>query len=313
MRFYPPLILVCLLAACAPQGKPELHGYAEGEFVRVASPFAGQLTVLAARRGLTVQAGAPLFALEQESEKAARMEAEQRLRGSAAHLADLQKGRRPDEVAAVAAQLAQAQAALHLSGAQWQRDEELFAGHFISRERLDQSRAARDRDRARVAELAAQLRVARQGARQDEIDAARAEMKAAQAAVAQAQWRLDQKSVKAPVTGLVHDTLYVTGEWVPAGSPVVSLLPPANIKLRFFIPEPLLATIKTGQRIQVSCDGCPKLSANVSYVSSQAEYTPPVIYSNEARTKLMYLAEARLAPEDAVKLHPGQPVDIFLP
>ena len=314
MRPYHLLIpAVFLLTACKPGDQSELHGYAEGEFVRVAAPFAGQLTTLAVQRGTMVRAGAPLFALEQESEKAGRLEAEERLRGSAAHLADLQKGRRPDEVAAVAAQIAQAQAALRLSGAQWQRDEKLFADHFISRERLDQTRAARDRDQARVAELTAQLHLTKQGARPDDINAARAEMQAAQAAVAQAQWRLDQKSLKSPVSGLVYDTLYVTGEWVPAGAPVVSLLPPANIKLRFFLPEPLLAKFKIGQDIQVKCDGCPRFKATVSYVSTQAEYTPPVIYSNEARTKLVYLAEARLAPEDAVKLHPGQPVDIILP
>jgi HlyD family secretion protein len=138
-------------------------------------------------------------------------------------------------------------------------------------------------------------------------------MQAAQAAVTQAQWRLDQKSLKSPVSGLVYDTLYVTGEWVPAGAPVVSLLPPANIKLRFFLPEPLLAKFKIGQDIQVNCDACPRFTARVSYVSAQAEYTPPVIYSKEARTKLVYLAEARVAAEDAVKLHPGQPVDIVLP
>ena len=312
----PYFFLVCLIflaAACTPGKQSELHGYVEGEFVRVAAPFAGQLSLLAVQRGTTVQLGGALFALEQENEKAARTEAQERLKSAAARLADLQKGKRPDEVAAADAQLAQAQAALHLSAAQLKRDEKLLADNFISRERLDQTRAARDRDKARVAELTAQLHLAKQGARSDDINAARAEMQAAQAAVAQAQWRLDQKSLKSPVSGLVYDTLYVTGEWVPAGAPVVSLLPPANIKLRFFLPEPLLAKFKIGQDIQVSCDACPRFNAKISYVSTQAEYTPPVIYSNEARTKLVYLAEARLAPEDAVKLHPGQPVDIVLP
>ena len=312
----PHFFLICLTflaAACTPDKQSELHGYVEGEFVRVAAPFAGQLSLLAVQRGTTVQLGGALFALEQENEKAARTEAQERLKSAAARLADLQKGKRPDEVAAADAQLAQAQAALHLSAAQLKRDEKLLADNFISRDRLDQTRAARDRDQARVAELTAQLRLAKQGARPDDINAARAEMQAAQAAVAQAQWRLDQKSLKSPVSGLVYDTFYVTGEWVPAGAPVVSLLPPANIKLRFFLPEPLLAKVKIGQDIQVKCDGCPRFKATVSYVSTQAEYTPPVIYSNEARTKLVYLAEARLAPEDALKLHPGQPVDIVLP
>lgn len=312
MRFI-SFALMLLLAACAPAGKPQLHGYVEGEYVRVAAPFAGQLTLLAVQRGATVASGDALFALEQENEKAARLEAGERLQGAMARLADLQKGRRPDEVATVEAQLAQARASARQSHAQWQRDEKLVAQKFIAPERLDQSRAARDRDQARVAELQAQLRVTQQGARSDEIDAARAEMKAAQAAVTQAQWRLDQKSVKSPVSGLVQDTLFVVGEWVPAGSPVVSLLPPANVKIRFFIPEPQLAQFKIGQALQIGCDGCARIKATLSYVASQAEYTPPVIYSNEARAKLVYRAEARLAPQDAMKLHPGQPVDIVLP
>ena len=314
MRFIPLLLIPgLLLGACAPAKKSELHGYVEGEYVRVAAPFAGQLTVLSVQRGLPIQQGAALFVLEQESEKAARLEAGEQLQSTVSRLANLQKGKRPDEVAAVAAQLVQARVAAHLSQAQLQRDEKLVIEKFIAPERLDQTRAARDRDQARVAELAAQLRITKQGARSDEIDAAHAEMKAAQAAVAQSQWRLDQKSLKSPVTGLVEDTLYTTGEWVPAGSPVVSLLPPANIKIRFFIPEPQLAKFKIGQVLQIACDGCAKLKAQVSYVATQAEYTPPVIYSNEARAKLVYRAEARLDPVDAVKLHPGQPVDIGVP
>ena len=307
------LLLPFLLIACRPSETSLLHGYAEGEYVRVAAPFAGQLTALSVQRGGKVQAGAALFALEQENEKAQRMEAGERLRSAQSHLADLQKGRRKDEVAAVEAQLAQARAAEKLSQLQFKRDEQLVAANFISRERLDQSRATRDRDQARVAELAAQLRIAKQGARSDEIAAARAEVQAAQAAMSQAQWRLEQKTLKAPVEGLVHDTLFVLGEWVPAGMPVVSLLPAANLKIRFFIPEPQLARFKLDQTVNVQCDGCNKLSAKVSYISTQAEYTPPVIYSKDVRTKLVYMAEARLAPADAVKLHPGQPLDIALP
>ncbi|MBT9612633.1 MAG: HlyD family efflux transporter periplasmic adaptor subunit [Burkholderiales bacterium] len=316
MRLAPTIAVmggILLLTACSADKESTLHGYAEGEFVRVAAPFAGQLTLLSVLRGTHVNSGEALFALEQENEKAARLEAEAHLKSSESQFTNLQKGKRPSEVAAVQAQLEQAQAALKLSRQQLRRDQDLVAKNFISQQRLDEVRAAVARDEARVGELTAQLKTARLGARTDEIAAARSAMTAAQAAVAQAQWRLDQKSIKSPVTGLVHDTLYTAGEWVPAGSPVVSLLPPANIKLRFFIPEPLLAKFKVGQRVQVTCDGCAKFSASVSYVSSQAEYTPPVIYSNEARAKLVYLAEARLTPEDAAKFHPGQPIDISLP
>lgn len=313
MRSLPVLIPLVLITACSSGGDGVLQGYAEGEYVRVAAPYAGSLTQLAVQRGSQIQAGQPLYALEQDSEKAARLEAEQRLKSAEARLANLQKGKRPDELEAVGAQLSQAQAALKLSQSQLKRDEKLVADGFISRERLEQARTSRDRDQARVNELSAQLRTARLGARSDEIRAAQAEVEAGRAAMAQAQWRLDQKSVKAPVAGLVHDTYYVAGEWVNAGNPVVSLLPPENIKVRFFIPEPALGKLRMGQSVKLSCDGCAApLDASVSYIASQAEYTPPVIYSKDNRTKLVYLIEAQLAPADAAKLHPGQPVDVRL-
>lgn len=302
----------CLMA-CSDAGESGLQGYAEGEFVRVAAPFAGSLTQLSVQRGAQVQTGQPLYALEQESEKVARGEAEERLKSAEARLANLRKGKRPDEVAAVEAQLAQAQAALKLSQSQLKRDEKLVADGFISRERLDQTKSARERDQARVSELAAQLRVSKLGARSDEISAAEAEVEAARAGVAQSQWRLDQKSIKAPVTGLVQDTYYVQGEWVNAGNAVVSILPPENIKVRFFVPEPALGKLRMGQAVKISCDGCGEaLGGAVSYIAPQAEYTPPVIYSKDSRAKLVFMVEARLAPSDAVKLHPGQPVDVRL-
>jgi len=310
---YVLLISCVLLFACNQKDADLLQGYAEGEYVRVASSFAGRLERLLVKRGDEVQAGAPLFVLESENEAAARREAEQRLRGAEANLANLQKGRRPTEIAAIEAQLEQAQAALKLSEAVLRRSEKLVLQGFISRERLDEAHSAHERDLARVGQLKADLATARLAARQDEIRAARASVEAAQAALAQAEWRLEQKSLHATVTGTVADTLFVKGEWVPAGAPVVSLLPPENIKVRFFVPEPQLGTVRLGQALSVMCDGCPvALPARVSFISTRAEYTPPVIYSRENRAKLVFLIEARLAPEDAVKLHPGQPLDVRL-
>ncbi len=279
----------------------------------MASSFAGRLERLNVRRGDEVKAGAPLFALENENEAAARREAEQRLRAAEAQLANLQKGRRPSELAAIEAQLEQAQAARKLAQSQLRRAEQLVAQNFISRDRLDEVRSAHERARAQVDQLKADLATARLAARQDEIRAGRASVEGAQAALAQAEWRLEQKSVRAPVTGLVADTLFVKGEWVPAGTPVASLLPPENIKVRFFVPERELGGLRVGQAVTVACDGCPAvLAARVSFVSPRAEYTPPVIYSRESRAKLVYLVEARLDVEEAVKLHPGQPLDVRL-
>ena len=313
MRMRAALASCVFLVACNDKAPPGFQGYAEGEFVRVASSFAGRLERLQVRRGDQVTTADPLFALESENEAAARREADQRLRAAQAQLANLQKGRRPTEIAAIEAQLDQARAALKLAQAQLKRSQELVAQNFISKERLDEARTANESARGRVEQLQADLATARLAARQDEIRAAQAAVQAAEAVLAQAEWRLDQKSVRAPVTGLVSDTLFVKGEWVPAGSPVAVLLPPENIKVRFFVPEPELGAVRVGQSVTLSCDGCATIiAARITFISPRAEFTPPVIYSRESRAKLVYLIEARTAPEDARKLHPGQPVDVRL-
>lgn len=303
-----------LLAACGPRAPAPWQGYVEGEFVRVAAPFAGTLVRLDAQRGQAVKKGSPLFALEAQNEEAARREAAEQARRAQAQLDDLRAGKRPTEIAAAQAQLDQARAALVLSEKELVRQQELVDKGFVSRQSLDQARSARDRDRHRVDELANDLGTARLGARAGEIDAARAQAKAAKEALAQADWRLRQKSVEASVDGLVSDTLFVTGEWVPAGAPVVSILPPANVKVRFFVPESVLGSLRVGQKVAIACDGCgERIVAPVTFVAPQAEYTPPVIYSKDSRAKLVFLVEARPAPQDAVRLHPGQPVDVTSP
>src|SRR5262245_58591199 len=179
-----------LLGACSEPGPAGYNGYMEGEYVRVAAPFAGELALLQVKRGDVVAAGAPLFALEQDSEKAAREEAMARVRQAQARLADLQKGRRPQELESAQAQLAQAEANLRLSSSELKRNEELLAAGFISASRLDEARSAEQRDRARVKQLKADLAVANLAARPDEIAAASAEVKMAQDALAQAEWKL---------------------------------------------------------------------------------------------------------------------------
>jgi len=309
-----PLACLLLLPACQDTASSGWQGYVEGEYVRVGTPVAGTLLELSVQRGQAVAKGAPLFVLEQESEAAARREAESRVTQAAARLANLEKGKRPDEIAAIEAQQAQAQAALALSRANLARQEKLVAAGFVSHAVLDEAHAALERDTARAAELAAQFRVARLAARSDEIAAARAEVQAARAALAQAQWRFGQKAVPAPLAGRVEDRLYLPGEFVPAGNPVVSLLPPENLKLRFFVGETELAKIRLGQAVKARCDGCGgDIPATIRFVSTQAEYTPPVIYSRENRAKLVYLVEAGVTARDASRLHVGQPVEVRLP
>ncbi|MDA8260781.1 MAG: HlyD family efflux transporter periplasmic adaptor subunit [Betaproteobacteria bacterium] len=305
------LLAASMLAGCSYEAAPLYQGYAEGEFVRIAAPYAGSLTTLAVRRGTRIEAGVPLFALEQGNEKAARDEALQSLKRAQAQLDNLKKGKRPAELDAIMAQREQVRAALRLSEVDFARDDQLAKAGFVSSQKLDAGRSALKRDREHLKEMEAQLASAKLAARSDEIRAAAAAVEASRATLARADWSLAQKSVKAPVAGLVQDTLYVQGEWVPAGSPVVTLLPPQNVKVRFFVPEARIGALKTGQTVTLSCDGCAApIPATISYIAPQSEYTPPVIYSKENRGKLVFLVEAHPAPSDAEKLRPGQPVDV---
>ncbi len=147
---------------------------------------------------------------------------------------------------------------------------------------------------------------------QKNYDDAEAALRQAKANVAWSETRLARRNAYSPAEGTVQQVYYRPGETVPAGRPVVALLPPQNLKLRFFAPEGLLAEIKYGETVAVSCDGCEKgLSAKVSFIARSAEYTPPVIYSLDERAKLVYLIEAR--PLEPEKFRVGQPVTVTLP
>jgi HlyD family secretion protein len=308
------MLLAALAAGCERAGPSGFQGYAEGEFVLVASPYAGTLDRLAVARGQQVAAGAALFALESAAEQAALREAEARVGTARERLANLEAARRKPEIEALQAQVASAAAERRLAAEQLKQQEKLRRAGYVAQSRLDEAQAAHDRAVARVEEAQAQLRNARAGiGREAEIGAARTELQAAQAQLAQARWRLEQKSAAAPAAALVQDTFFSQGEWVPAGAPIVSLLPPGNVKLRFFVPETAVGAIRAGQPVTASCDGCgAPIAATVSFVSAQPEYTPPVIYSRESRAKLVFLVEAKPRPEDATRLHPGQPVDVSL-
>jgi HlyD family secretion protein len=304
---------LALVAGCSGEKPSGFQGYVEGEYVHVASPVAGRLERLSVQRGQTIEAKAALFELESEQENAAKQQADEQLNAAEAQLADLKVGRRNPEIGVAQAQLAQANAAEQQALQQMKRDEAQFQAGGIPRAQLEDSRANYAIKLARARELTNQLDIQRLPARDDQIKAQNAQVAAARAAQTQAAWRLDQKRVAATQGGLVADTLYREGEWVPAGSPIVRLLPPRNVKLRFFVPESAAGGIKPGRKVLVRCDGCGgDVPATVSYVSNEPEFTPPIIYSNETRSKLVFLVEARPAVGDATKLRPGQPVTISL-
>jgi len=274
-RIAPTVIAALLAAGCAGGEDSRLQGYVEGEYVRVAAPIAGQLQQLLVARGATVEAGAPLFELEQAREQATVTEAD-------------------ESIAAIHAQAEQAHAQWQLAEANLKRLRELRAKGLASQEQVDEAVTEQQRSDARRRELGAQQRTG--AARLDQV-----------------RWGLTHKSVTAPVAGLVDDTYYRVGEWVPAGAPVVSLLPPRNRIVRFFVPEARLGSVKIGQAVQVWRDGVAEpVGATISFIAPRAEFTPPVIYSQQARAKLVFLVEARPAVADATALHPGQPVDVSI-
>lgn len=306
-------LLAVAQLGCRPATADALSGYVEADYVRVAAPVAGRLVKLDVQRGDEVRPAQALFTLEQQNEAAAVQAAEAGVLRAQAQASDLAKGKRRDEIAVLSAARDAARAAVRQSESDYQRQQQLAQSGFVSGANLDGLKAKRDADQAQLREAEAQLRVAQLAARPDQRAAAGAETAAAQAELARSQWQLAQKTVAAVNAARVEDTLFRVGEWVPAGSPVVSLLEPGGVKVRFFIDETRLGTLKLGDAVTLRCDGCPApVPARVAFIASQAEFTPPIIYSREQRAKLVFLVEARPSAADAAKLRPGQPVDVTL-
>lgn len=305
-----PLLLA--LSACQRTDETVWSGYAEGERLYLAAPVAGRIATLAVQSGEAVQAQQTLFTLEGTLERGSESEASARARSAQAQAADTDKGRRREEIAVSEARLSQARSAAELAHAELARRQQLVRQGFVARAQVaDAELLARQAD-ARVSELQADLKTARLPAREDTRASARALADAAQSEHALAGWRLRETTQQAPTAGRIVEVFFRPGEWVGAGQPVLALLPPANRKARFFVPQAELGSLALEQPVRLSCDGCGQaIAARISYIAPQAEYTPPVIYSNEQRAKLVFLVEARpLDPADAERLHPGQPLDV---
>jgi HlyD family secretion protein len=290
----------------------EWQGYAEADFVKVGPTLEGLLNSVSVARGAKVSAGAKLFDQDDIADRAAVDQATRQLAQAEAQLANLQSAGKPTEIEQAEANLTDAQAARDKFAADFQRTERLRSSGNASAQLADQRRADLRSADAKVQAMEAALAQLRNPlGRASEIAAQQAAVAAARAAVAMAQWRLDQRHVAAPAAGIVTDVLARPGETIPAGVPVVSLLPLENIFVRFFVPEQMLAKIHYGDQVKLVCDNCPRdVTASISYISPQAEYTPPVIYSEESRSKLVFRVEARPPLQQAPLLNPGQPISV---
>jgi HlyD family secretion protein len=286
------------------------QGYADADFVKVGPTQQGLLTTVNVARGDQVAAGAPLFSQDDTADQAARDQAVRQVHQAQEELANLQAAGKPTEIEQADANLADAKATLARTKADLERGEFLAKSGTMAAETLDQRRADFQSATAKVAALEAALAQARNpSGRPQEIAAQQAAMRALKAALEITEWRLSQRHVTAPAAGRIADVLARPGETMAAGAPVVSLLPPGNIFVRFFIPEADLSATHLGDRVTIVCDGCPAdLSGTISFIAPRAEYTPPVIYSDESKSKLVFLIEARPLADQAQLLNPGQPV-----
>lgn len=306
------LIISCaFLNACINEELKVWQGYVEGEFIYISSPLGGQLDEVAVKKGDIITAGHPLFALEREFEKAGVDEASENLDKTLNDLADKRKGRRPSEIDSIKARLRKAKAAESLAATEYKRRAALYHSRTISEEERDQARTDYEQATQQVHEISSELKTATLGSRSDEIKAAQSAVEAARARLEQARWSYTQKAQTAPRSGLVFDTIRYKGEWVPAGKPVISILPPENRKVRFYVPETIVGGFTVGEMLLLNYDGLAEpIKIKLTYISPQAEYTPPVIYSSQSRAKLVFMLEAYPAIDQAILLKPGQPVDV---
>ncbi|MBX3548182.1 MAG: efflux RND transporter periplasmic adaptor subunit [Xanthobacteraceae bacterium] len=175
-------------------------------------------------------------------------------------------------------------------------------------QKADEIAASAALENARLAFARAEQLAKTNAGTQKAFDDAQAALREAQAKFNSAQTRLARRSVVSPVAGVVQQVYFREGELVVAGRPIVAILPPGNVKVRFYVAQALLPRIAIGDLVDVHCDGCGPQKAKISFIAKQAEYTPPVIYSEQERNKLVFLVEAH--PEKPADLRVGQPVNV---
>ena len=287
---------------------PGWNGYVEADYVYAAPASAGQIETLGVREGDLVGKGDLLFTLKQDGQAALLAAAEARVAAAEANLENLSTGSRAAEIDVIRASLGKAQSDLSLARESSTRSGKLFAEGLVPQSKLDQDRATLASAEAAVRQLQAQLKVAELPARDAQQWAAEANLAAAKADAEKARADLADRTILAPAGGRVERIYFDAGEMAAAGTPVVAILPAGALKVKFYLPEAARQQFARGDRLAVSCDGCPDgLTARVTWFASDPQFTPPVIYSRDERQRLSFLAEATL---DAGTLHPGQPVTL---
>lgn len=301
--------VIALFPALDPDLPPSYAGYVEAEYVYVAPTATRELLSLEVAEGDEVKEGQALFELEDTREAAALRAVIARHDAAVADLTNLETGSRSAEIEVVRASLEQAQADQSLARTNLSRSESLHERGIVTTARVDADHAALERANARVAQLRAQLDVAELPARDAQIVAARAAVSAAQAEIDSARAALADLRVSAPAAGRIETVYFDPGEVAVAGKPVLSILPEGRMKVLFYIPEPERQSFALGERLVLDCDGCSDgLSIKITRMASEPQFTPPIIYSRDERTRLVFRAEGLLS--QGAGLFPGQPVTL---
>ena len=288
---------------------PNWNGYVEADYVYVSAATPGTIAEVAVTEGQAVHKGDVLFTLSSQQNESLLTAARARVAAAEAALANLTTGSRKDEIDVIRATLAKAQADVSLARETSARSGKLFAEGLIPQSKYDQDRAALASSEANVRQLLAQLKVAELPARDAQQAQAEANLAAAVADAEKAGADLADRTVIAPDDGRIERVFYDPGEMAGAGAPVLSLLPADALKVRFYVAESERPTLVIGQTVDVTCDGCADgMTAHLTYFASDPEFTPPVIYSRDERSRLSFRTEATLDP--AFTLPPGQPVTV---
>lgn len=291
-------------------GKPTVHqyqGYVEGENIYLAAPSSGMLVKRPVNRGQWVKKGDLIFQLDDNPEAMIITQSDAELLQAKRIYNDLIKPRRTPEIAAIKSQIAQANAQLHLAELRVTRTSKLFAKNAGAKDEMDAAQSHYEEILHLKEQYQANLELAMQGSREEQINAQQAQINALIAKLNQAKWQLDQKSGYAPADGLIFDTYFIKGEFVPSQQAIASLLTPDNIRIEFFVPAIALHYLHVGGKITFNCEGCSENNqATIRYISPKAEYIPPLVYSNENADKLVFRVKASIHHPEQFK--PGQPV-----
>ncbi|WP_316860243.1 HlyD family efflux transporter periplasmic adaptor subunit [uncultured Cohaesibacter sp.] len=303
-------ILGLLFSSCLPP-QPLATGYVEGEYVLVAPIETARIAKISVERGDRVRSEQSVIWLEQKDAEIAVANANAALAQTKSTLANLRQGARPEKIAALEASLDAAIINSRKAERDMIRQEKLLQKGSVAQSTYDTAKTSYDVSEAQVKEIRANLAYTRLPARDYEIAAAEAAVDQARASLQSAEWKLSQRTLKTPQSGLVTDIIHEEGEMAGPQVPVLSILPDNGVKLRLYLPQNDLASIHLGTNLAIDCDNCSQdLRATVSYISDGPEFTPPVIYSIQNRQKLVYMIEAK--PLEGSNLQPGQIVSVRL-